>query len=262
MRCEGITSVVLLTVMEKSFCTHVLSLLPIARYRRQVEPIHRQITPPSDDNTVRYLHLSEIPGQYSMGIFVFPPYARIPLHDHPGMCVLSRVLYGSLHRRSLDLAREDEENNDGSNSPTSATSHKNSSWISSHFMWRNKHATETTPSYPWGSKRAFENRVDILTAPDTTILYPHEGNLHEFAAGPQGAAVLDILLPPYDESHHRDCTFYEIRYDAFSQQEQSSSKDAHKEGRPCWIIPTCQPEDFHCTSGAYRELGEEPPSST
>ena len=52
--------------------------------------------------------MNEIPDQYSIGIFVFPPYARIPLHDHPGMCVLSRILYGDVRVVSLDLLRDSE----------------------------------------------------------------------------------------------------------------------------------------------------------
>jgi hypothetical protein len=78
-------------------------------------------------------------------------------------------------------------------------------------------------------------------------LYPYEGNLHEFVAGPYGAAVLDILLPPYESKDGRDCTFYHIRED--------DSMDRIQGRQPCWIIPTGQPEDFHCISGWYGGLG-------
>jgi hypothetical protein len=112
--------------------------------------------------------------------------------------------------------------------------------------------------------------VDHLVAPQCTVLYPREGNLHEFVAGPYGAAVLDVLLPPYDASHHRDCTFYEIEYcggggggdenddpitpgDTVTVEQGAAS---HERLIPCWIVPTGRPENFHCTSGQYRELGE------
>ena len=66
-------------------------------------------------------------------------------------------------------------------------------------------------------------------------------------AGPQGAAVLDVLLPPYSGREGRDCTFYHIRDD-----DNMAPITARKQRR---IIPTGQPEDFHCISGWYGGLG-------
>jgi hypothetical protein len=104
--------------------------------------------------------------------------------------------------------------------------------------------------------------VDHLRAPQTTILFPFEGNLHEFVAGPGGAAVLDVLLPPYDARNHRDCTFYEIldddEKDPDAMQIDVDGDDTRRRnGTPCWIVPTGQPEDFHCISGRYGNIGCE-----
>jgi cysteamine dioxygenase len=218
-----------------------------------IRPIHEKITPSTEDaSAVRYLHLSEVPDQYSMGIFVFPPHAKIPLHDHPGMCVLSRVLYGSLHRLSLDLPRETKK---------SITGSRSDSWLSSwNHPTENKKKISPTSSEHWeetqhpGPRKAYKNHVDHLQAPECTVLYPFEGNLHEFVAGPHGAAVLDVLLPPYDVDHHRDCTFYHIRP---YQQDSEHEEDVMGDREPCVIVPTGQPEDFHCISGHYGELGEQ-----
>ena len=190
---------------------------------------------------VRYLHISEVPDQFSIGIFVFAPYSRIPLHDHPEMCVLSRVLYGDLQRVSLDVARESDL------AKSFADSHGQSGWFGS---WGATTLDSIRRNLPKGSKFGYKNHVDYLQAPDVTALYPYEGNLHQFVAGPDGAAVLDVLLPPYDNSQNRDCTFYEIKEVATSLPKTSSGKEL------CVIVPTGQPEDFHCISGKYRDLGE------
>jgi len=278
-----------------------------------VKPIYDEIITLEDNDStaaghscVRYLPISEVPNQYSIGIFVFAPHARMPLHDHPGMCVLSRVLYGDLKRLSLDLARnppsdasmtsvpsptphdddEDEDDDDDEDSDHhhhqqqqqqqphgyrrnggtnrlswftdshSSDRHKNQTWLESLFFQssaapaatnQNGNSVHDVPkNLPKGSKLAYKNKIDRLEAPDVTMLYPYEGNLHEFVAGPYGAAVLDVLLPPYDNEHERDCTFYTIH-------DITRGRKCTKE--PCYIIPTGHPENFHCNSGKYRDIG-------
>jgi len=195
----------------------------------------------SQSSFVRYLHISEVPDQYSIGIFVFAPHSRIPLHDHPEMCVLSRILYGDLHRSSLDLARDDNDPAFTGNVFGEKNSSRRTSWWSG--WWNTMESFRR--KLPKGTKHAFKNHVDHLQAPDVTVLYPYEGNLHEFVAGPDGAAVLDVLLPPYDGSHRRECTFYSIEDVPPSWPVAPSGKEA------CFVIPSGQPENFHCISGRY-----------
>lgn len=212
----------------------------LMRYDRLfVKSIHNQIMPPRQEPNggpcVRYLHIAELEGSYSIGIFVFPPNAGIPLHDHPDMCVLSRVLYGEVTKTSLDLVRQP----DYESAPPSR-----GSWLSNMLWSSNSSLRSTTCSNP-NARRALKTETEVLRAPAITMLYPYEGNVHEFVAGPHGAAVLDVLLPPYD-GYERDCTFYTI-------EEDRSNGDP----RACWIVPTDQPEDFHCISGRYGNLGRE-----
>ena len=43
---------------------------------------------------------------YAIAAFILAPHARIPLHDHPNMTVLSRVVRGSLRVTSFDVDNE------------------------------------------------------------------------------------------------------------------------------------------------------------
>lgn len=269
-----------------------------------VRPIHEEVYPryeqPEGMSFVRYIHITEVPEQYSVGIFVFPPFARIPLHDHPEMCVLSRLLYGDLQCLSLDLLKEDTTTAAAAAATTSTSTATKSRQHDRHSAVPNTVYNEQQgqqehqnamlpPGLPPGSRRVLKNPIKHLHAPDVSMLFPFQGNLHEFYAGPNGAAVLDILLPPYDANHDRDCTFYDIREGgsvataaaALSSHPSSSIMD-HDTGNDmvssmmdmddaalvnpndgddgdgtasCWIVPTGQPHDFHCLSGKYKKLG-------
>ncbi|KAK1311487.1 hypothetical protein QJS10_CPA08g00093 [Acorus calamus] len=111
---------------------------------------------------------------FSMCIFFLPPTGVIPLHNHPGMTVFSKLLLGSMHIKAYDLVdpKDDE-----------------------------------TPS---SQLRLARLKVDSeFTAPcDTSVLYPNQGgNIHTFTAR-TACAILDILGPPYSSEDGRDCTYY------------------------------------------------------
>ena len=229
---------------------------------------------------VRYLHICEDPELFSLGIFVFPPLSKIPLHNHPGMCVISRILYGDLTLSSYDwllccgdtgaecckccpdnqqLAPLDGGSIEASSvvdvpdGPTSRRTLRKSWFIRAAELLRgytstgsSRAATNPNPtSVKESPKKTFLARKvpsRVLKAPDISILFPYEGNVHEFVAGPNGAAVLDILLPPYDVEHDRDCTF-------FVPEKLSSGDDLFN------LRPISQPTDFHCFSGVFGEVG-------
>ncbi|KAG2399016.1 Plant cysteine oxidase [Vigna angularis] len=134
---------------------------------------------------ITYLDIHEC-DSFTMCIFCFPTSSVIPLHDHPGMTVFSKLLYGSLHVKAYD-------------------------WVEPPFVVESK-----GPGYP--QVRLAKLAVDkVLSAPcETSVLYPkHGGNLHCFTAVTP-CAMLDILTPPYIEEE-RKCTYYhDYPYSAFT----------------------------------------------
>ncbi|KAJ6808340.1 plant cysteine oxidase 2-like [Iris pallida] len=131
--------------------------------------------------TITYLHLYECP-KFSIGIFCLPKSAVIPLHNHPGMTVFSKLLFGSMHIKSYDWI-DSTESTDEMIKP-------------SHLEGRNL-------------KLAKLKADTVFTAPcETSILYPAAGgNMHCFTAV-TACAVLDVLGPPYNDSEKRHCTYY------------------------------------------------------
>ncbi|GMF10634.1 unnamed protein product [Phytophthora lilii] len=125
-------------------------------------------------------------------IFILPPGVAIPLHDHPGMSVISRVLYGSLRMKSYDLVQ------DGA----------------------------SAPGYKVKARLCAD---EVVTAPHTTELLPDCGNLHELVAGDDiGCAFFDIITPPYDSNDDRDCTYYRVVQSADNQEDAVALLEAYE----------------------------------
>ena len=131
---------------------------------------------------------------YAIAAFVLAPHAKIPLHDHPGMTVLSSVISGSMRVTSFDVGADGKARRSSS----------------------------------------------IMTSADgPAALFPSVNNVHEFRAGANGAVVLDVIVPPYDEDSGRDCHYFEavsLRGGVFELRE----------------IP--EPADFECLGAVYQGL--------
>uniref|UniRef100_A0A804I967 cysteine dioxygenase n=1 Tax=Musa acuminata subsp. malaccensis TaxID=214687 RepID=A0A804I967_MUSAM len=121
---------------------------------------------------ITYIHIHECE-DFSIGVFCFPAGARLPLHDHPRMVVLTKVLYGSIALKSYD-------------------------WVTTPI---------SNPKRSGLAKVVADDSV-LQASSKASVLFPRSGgNIHSLIALTP-CAILDVLAPPYSEEQGRPSTYY------------------------------------------------------
>ncbi|XVF58202.1 hypothetical protein PTKIN_Ptkin07bG0045100 [Pterospermum kingtungense] len=182
-------------------------------------PVTRQAPP------ITYLHIHECE-KFSMGIFCLPPSGVLPLHNHPGMTVFSKLLFGTVHIKSYDWVADIP-----SNASTVAEPSK-------------------TAKHP--EVRLAKVKVDSdLTAPcNTSILYPADGgNMHCFTAV-TACAILDVLGPPYSDPEGRHCMYY-FDYPFTKYSVDRVTVPEEEKGKYAWLEEREKPEDLTVVGALY-----------
>lgn len=169
---------------------------------------------------ITYLHLYEC-DKFSIGIFCLPTSGVLPLHNHPGMTVFSKLLFGTMHIKSFDWADD---------APCT---------------------TPTSENAPGARLAKLKVNADFVAPCNTSILYPAAGgNMHCFTAV-TACAVLDVLGPPYSDPDGRHCTYYkEHPFDRFSVDGVSVVEN-EKEGY-AWLQEREKPRELMVVGAPYR----------
>ncbi|CAG9766627.1 unnamed protein product [Ceutorhynchus assimilis] len=123
----------------------------------------------------------------TMGIFMLKPNGKLPLHNHPNMYGLIKVLSGKVKITSFSMNTEKTKEIDQ----------------------RSFHG-ESMPYKPSNKILTAElNGVTIANSESPPcIVEPNFRNIHEIQSLDGTAAFLDILAPPYD-FERRKCSYYQ-----------------------------------------------------
>jgi cysteamine dioxygenase len=136
-----------------------------AAYNNSEGSDHEVIAP------ISYCIILESP-DVEISMFAMQQGAVIPLHDHPNMFVMTKVLAGELEVESLDFVDPDRRRVSERRARKYVTSRLN----------------KETPA---------------------SVLQPEHRNIHCFRAATD-VAFLDVVLPPYSPSNGRPCNYYEV----------------------------------------------------
>ena len=187
---------------------------------------------------VTYVHIWE-DSVFSMGIFVLRNGARLPMHDHPGMYGVLKVIHGAIRLRSF--------------SPCAIQNRR-----AGHINGDKTDFWGRGGERLFASKKCSDGVYDVDS--DACVLTPSDANLHEIEAVNGPAAFLDVLAPPYDPSGGRECHYYK-EYTFKDQNDKrrlspssssSSSTDGHQQEDITWLVETSHPDDFWCDSSTYQ----------
>lgn len=218
----------------------------VGEYRDELNEAGERVAP------VTYLHLYE-DHVFTMGIFVLKHGVRLPLHDHPGMYGVIKVIHGTAVVTSY---------NDFKNKTPPEE-------ITRHLLPHQRHLV----------KSVVKNATQHVTPHSPTcVLSPEEGNFHEIHAREGPLAFVDILAPPYDQdSGSRQCHYYKELVFTSAHSKTKDTSDNHlggmsngrdnrildnqhgaavetsmKDSASYYLIRVPQPREFWCDTAEYQ----------
>lgn len=173
---------------------------------------------------VTYMHICETDA-FSMGVFLLRSGASIPLHDHPDMHGILKVLYGKVRIRCFDkLERPPNASEDGEGGPSQSQSPSREAPV-----WQ----------------AVLRSTSEFTEHGSPCLLTPLRDNLHQIEAIEGPAAFLDILAPPYDPDEGRDCHYYRVIHAGGGEPELNSKEEE------MLLLEIPQPDDFWCGGEPY-----------
>eukprot|EP00026_Physarum_polycephalum_P006123 Phypoly_transcript_06164.p1 GENE.Phypoly_transcript_06164~~Phypoly_transcript_06164.p1 ORF type:complete len:263 (-),score=43.34 Phypoly_transcript_06164:88-876(-) len=174
---------------------------------------------------------------FTIGLFFFPPKAKMPLHDHPNMTVFSRILYGKMLFKAFD-------------------------WVPTHY----KPPVTTNSHLRPKLAKMVANTIVTPSTPTHVTFGDHGGNVHSFSAA-EPSALLDVIIPPYNDSDRQIAYFEEIDNDDENEDEEDDEymdeyededeDEVDENGKPvqkAWLLQGEPPEDYCCMTANEEDI--------
>lgn len=99
-------------------------------------------------------------------------------------------------------------------------------------------------------RTVFRSSAEYTENSEPCLLTPVQDNLHQINAVEGPAAFLDILAPPYNADHGRDCNYYRILQTVEEGRTDEQQGDEKNE-KVTWMLEIPEPEDFWCGPEPY-----------
>ncbi|CAL4935013.1 unnamed protein product [Urochloa decumbens] len=165
---------------------------------------------------------------FTITVFLLPQGAAMPLHDHPGMTVFSKLLIGSAHVVSYD-------------------------WVHPRICT----AATGSVSGAMLAQKVLDN--EFTAASGAWVLFPDAGgNLHRFVTGEDGpCALLDVMTPSYSptsETQERFAFYKDIPYELHPTTDVVNDGEMTQEQkcRLVWLQEIDEPEDLKFSNLPYQ----------
>lgn len=160
----------------------------------------------------------------TVAVFVLRKGSRLPLHDHPGMFGLLKVIHGEVKINTYTPLNRSQYT-----APTSLQDRLNSKYGK---------IINVYPSKYEGTKLCSETD-------ECSVITPNSRSIHEIHAESGTAAFLDVLSPPYNhrckrtDDEFRPCSYY------MDVEEDMQDSNIH------YLVKIAPPRDYWCDEAEY-----------
>lgn len=174
----------------------------------------------------------------TVGIFVLKQGARLPLHDHPLMYGILKVVHGTIHIQSYSILTNSEKEEQGT-SGTKADVHPVDIGLTKDTLYR--------PVFLLARKEP----ASLISETDSVcVLSPLMGNLHEIHSVNGPAAFLDVLSPSYNTDipgvGPRPCRYFKELEDDVTLENDVDKRPVKK------LLRIPPPPDYWSRSAPYQ----------